>query len=29
LGEKYFSDWIGFGNIILEKLPAGNYEIFI
>lgn len=29
LGEKYFSDWIGFGNILLKKLPKGTYEVFI
>jgi len=29
LGEKYFSDWIGFGNIFLTQLPAGTYEIFL
>ena len=29
LGEKYFSDWIGFGHVILKALPAGDYEIFV
>ena len=29
LGEKYFSDWIGFGHILLKDLPAGTYEIFV
>ena len=29
LGEKYFSDWIGYGHVMLKDLPAGNYEIFV
>jgi hypothetical protein len=29
LGEKYFSDWIGFGHILLKDLPPSTYEIFI
>jgi len=29
LGEKYFSDWIGFGSILLKNLGPGQYEIFI
>jgi len=29
LGEKYFSDWIGFGHTYLQNLPAGEYEVFI
>lgn len=29
LGEKYFSDWIGFGHCFLQNLPAGDYEIFM
>jgi len=29
LGEKYYSDWIGFGHVLLSNLPAGTYEIFI
>ena len=29
LGEKYFSDWIGFGHVILKDLKAGTYEIFV
>jgi hypothetical protein len=29
LGEKYFSDWIGFGTVVLKNLESGDYEIFI
>jgi hypothetical protein len=29
LGEKYFSDWIGFGHTMLTDLPADTYEIWI
>ena len=29
LGEKYFSDWIGYGHVLLKDVPAGNYEIFV
>lgn len=29
LGEKYYSDWIGFGHVLLKNLPAGEYEIYI
>ena len=29
LGEKYYSDWLGFGNIHLKDLPAGDYEIWV
>lgn len=29
LGEKYYSDWIGFGHVLLKNLPAGTYEIFM
>lgn len=29
LKEKYFSDWIGFGHVVLENLPAGDYEIYL
>lgn len=29
LGEKYFSDWIGFGHCFLQNLPPADYEIFV
>lgn len=29
LGEKYYSDWIGFGVIHLRDLPPGHYEIYV
>lgn len=29
LGQKYFSDWVGFGFFKLEKLPPGDYEIYL
>jgi hypothetical protein len=29
LGQKYFSDWVGFGFFKLSSLPAGNYEIYL
>ncbi len=27
--EKYFSDWLGFGFVSIENLPAGDYEIYL
>jgi hypothetical protein len=29
LGEKFFSDWLGFGCIHLKDLPPGKYEIYV
>ena len=29
LGEKFFSDWIGFGHTLLKDLPPDTYEIWI
>jgi len=29
IAEKYFSDWIGFGHVYLDNLPAGTYEIYL
>jgi hypothetical protein len=29
LAEKYFSDWIGFGSVMLKSLPPSTYEVFI
>ena len=29
MGQKYFSDWIGFGHLLFQQVPPGQYEIFI
>ena len=29
LGQKYYSDWIGFGFFQLFQVPPGDYEIFV
>jgi hypothetical protein len=29
LGSKYFSDWIGFGTILVNNVTAGKYEMFV
>ena len=29
IGQKYFSDWIGFGYFPCKQLPPGDYEIYI
>lgn len=29
LGQKYFSDWVGFGYFQIKDLPPGDYEIYL